>query len=258
MSNQKDSGSFLNRWSARKQQSTRPEASGEVRQEAGTELDSPEPADSAEFVSAAHLQGELSRNDLMPTEPSFATAATSGHDAVEQNEGVMPVEEAQKLLTDEDMPAVDTLTASSDISGFFSKGVSAALRKTALRHVFQQPSYNIRDGLNDYDGDFTSFEPLGDIVTADMKFHAARKERARLEAERLAEEQAQLENTIPDSAEPGQDDTSSIEAEQAAEPAEELDATDHDDMPDQSPVADNNLNKPVRTIGSQPCETPNE
>ena len=50
------------------------------------------------------------------------------------------------------------------------------------------------DGLDDYDDDFTAFEALGDLVTADM-----RHERAR-EAERLAEERAEAdeEETSPE------------------------------------------------------------
>jgi hypothetical protein len=51
----------------------------------------------------------------------------------------------------------------------------------------------VRDGLNDYDGDYTVFEPLGDIITSDMKFHIARKERDRLAAEAEAEELLQQE-----------------------------------------------------------------
>lgn len=107
-------------------------------------------------------------------------------------------EDQTPLLTDEDMPAVPSLTAQSDLSVFFNRGVSAALRKKALRHVFSLPVYNERDGLNDYDDDFTKFEPLGDTVTSDMKWHKARKERdaeeaaeREAEARRLAEEEAQ-------------------------------------------------------------------
>lgn len=108
-----------------------------------------------------------------------------------------PVDEV--LLSDEDMPSIESLTANSDVSPFFNKGVSKALRQAALKHVFSLPVYNIRDGLNDYDEDFTTFEPLGDTITCDMKFHAERKEkerqeRERLEQERLAQEQLEQED----------------------------------------------------------------
>ena len=38
-----------------------------------------------------------------------------------------------------------------------------------MRKLFSAPAFNIRDGLDEYDEDYTSFEKLGDIITADMK-----------------------------------------------------------------------------------------
>ena len=72
-------------------------------------------------------------------------------------------------LTDADMPDIETLTEESDFSGFMSSGVSDELRNLALRKLFRAPVFNIRDGLDEYDEDYTSFEKLGDIVTCDMK-----------------------------------------------------------------------------------------
>jgi len=77
--------------------------------------------------------------------------------------------EDKPLLTDADMPDIETLTPDSDFKPFMSKGVSHALRRKALRKLFASPFFQIRDGLDDYDDDFTSFAPLGDTVTADMK-----------------------------------------------------------------------------------------
>jgi len=115
--------------------------------------------------------------------------------------------EEQVLLTDADMPSIDTLTADSDYTGFMSPKVSDALRRLALRKLFHGAEFNIRDGLDDYDGDYTSFAKLGDIVTADMKHQVemeARK-RARLLEEKkaqdvLAEEGNIQENAIQDNA----------------------------------------------------------
>ena len=129
-----------------------------------------------------------------------------------------------RLLTDEDMPPITTLTATSDLTGFFNRGVSATLRRAALRHVFQLPSYNVRDGLNDYDDDFTYFEPLGDTVTSDMKWHTARKERERIERERL-EQEARLAE---------EDGATKTESENAASD-DETDATDDKQASTDSP-----------------------
>lgn len=67
------------------------------------------------------------------------------------------------------MPPLDSLTADSDVSGFLSPRVSEALRKAALQRLFQQPEFNVMDGLDDYCEDYRNFKPLGEVVTADMR-----------------------------------------------------------------------------------------
>ena len=93
----------------------------------------------------------------------------------------------EKVLTDEDMPPLASLDENSDYSGFLSPGVSEALRRRALRKLFSSAVFNVPDGLDDYDDDFTSFAALGDIVTADMKHQAE------MEAERAKQAQARAE-----------------------------------------------------------------
>lgn len=87
----------------------------------------------------------------------------------EPDDGTPPPEAAAPPLGDDDMPAIDSLTPESDYTGFLSEGVSEKLRKLALRRLFHLADFNVRDGLDDYDEDFTRFEPLGDIVTADTR-----------------------------------------------------------------------------------------
>ncbi|MCP4185989.1 MAG: DUF3306 domain-containing protein [Gammaproteobacteria bacterium] len=86
----------------------------------------------------------------------------------------------EPVLTDADMPAIETLDESSDFSAFMSSGVSDKLRNLALRKMFQTPAFNIRDGLDEYDEDFTSFEKLGDIVTCDMKHRIEMQENKKM------------------------------------------------------------------------------
>ena len=107
-------------------------------------------------------------------------------------------------LTDTDMPDIDSLAEDSDFTGFMSPGVSDELRNLALRKLFHAPVFNIRDGLDEYDEDYTSFEKLGDIVTCDMKHQIEVQERKRLEAleqESQAEADAKLEELSEDMAE---------------------------------------------------------
>ena len=111
-------------------------------------------------------------------------AGNARESADNASEAVVIEEEA---LTDEDMPPLDTLGEDSDYSGFLSPGVSEALRRRALRKLFSSAVFNIPDGLDDYDDDFTSFAALGDIVTSDMKHQAE------VEAERAKQAQSGTE-----------------------------------------------------------------
>ncbi len=100
------------------------------------------------------------------------------------------VDESQPpVLTDADMPPLESLDEHSDYSGFLSSGVSEQLRNLALRKLFHLPGFNLTDGLEVYDDDYTYFAKLGDIITCDMK-HMMEVE-ARKQAERLAAEAEQ-------------------------------------------------------------------
>jgi len=163
-------------------------------------------AASADHTDDASSDGFLSRwsrqkNRARPASDELVSEDTSdagsaGHE--QQNI------DSDDLTVDALDNASETDTSqSSDYSGFLNKGVSPELRKQALRHLFSHAIFNERDGLNDYDEDYTTFEPLGDTVTSDMRWHQARKERE--EAERLAAEQEaanaqELEGRSPDSA----------------------------------------------------------
>lgn len=101
------------------------------------------------------------------------------------------------VLTDADMPPVETLDEHSDYSGFLSPGVSEELRKLALRKLFHLPSFSVRDGLDDYDGDYTEFAKLGDLVTADMKHVMEVEAKRKLEQMAALDEQATAQQEQP-------------------------------------------------------------
>ncbi len=82
---------------------------------------------------------------------------------------VAPAAQEESLPSDEDMPPLESLTEESDYSGFLSPSVSEALRKAALRKLFHSSSFNLCDGLDDYDEDFRNFAALGDLVTEEMR-----------------------------------------------------------------------------------------
>ena len=127
-----------------------------------------------------------------------------------------PAAVEEKALTDEDMPPLDSLGEDSDYSGFLSPGVSEALRRRALRKLFSSAVFNIPDGLDDYDDDFTSFAALGDIVTSDMKHQAE------VEAERAKQAQSSTEpaSEIEDGSSPVEDERLAHADEEAPDRAE--------------------------------------
>ena len=154
-----------------------------------------------------------------------AQEAAAAPDPGESAAAVQAPDEApgeQPLLTDADMPDIDSLTEESDFSPFMSAGVSDELRNLALRKLFRAPLFNIRDGLDEYDDDFTSFEKLGGIVTADMKH------RIEMEQQKLREKLAQQEAD----GEPDEIEALDAEGDDAGEAATEVAALDDDHEPD--------------------------
>jgi hypothetical protein len=109
-------------------------------------------------------KAEVSRSESAPREQS----------------GPPPAEPA-KALTDADMPPIESLNEKSDYSPFLSPGVSEELRRLAFRRLFRLPEFNQRFELDSEYYDCTSLEPLGSIVTHDMR------EEMKRAAEKLAE-----------------------------------------------------------------------
>lgn len=213
---------FIGRWSRRKR-----EQGKELEKEAGTPqpeavgdnvVDEPKIAKATESASVADQ--EVSTIDAVVTE--------SGNEHA-------PVPAPP---TDADMVALDTLDADSDYAPFMSEGVSSELRKAALKKLFFSGKFAARDGLDDYDDDFTNFEPLGDTVTSDMKFHARRKEKdrlAKLEEERLALE-ARAESAS-DSETTDTVETESADSDTAGEPEQVEQNTNDSEAPADAPEA---------------------
>ena len=158
MSGPEDDG-FLQRWLRRKNEAA-----------AGVAPDEPPVEDVA--PPAAETAGESPLHDPAPPAAGGESPASD-----------QPVAEADaREITDEDPPDPSELGEDSDYSMFMAQGVSREKRQAALRQLFHSPKFNVTDGLDDYCEDFTKFEPLGDIVTADMRHHAERLARKALEA----------------------------------------------------------------------------
>ena len=125
-----------------------------------------------------------------------------------------------KPLTDADMPPVESLHFDSDFTGFLSPEVSEDLRRLALRKLFHSPALNVVDGLDEYADDFTKFEPLGNLITADMRHQMERMAEQEKEAagQALAEED-ETDRSLPALQEGTQDPVDDPESAEAGSPA---------------------------------------
>ncbi len=116
-----------------------------------------------------HAVDSGEKPDLIEDEEKKAEKIALEQERIAEEEKVEKLA-ALNALTDDDMPDVDSLHEGSDYSQFMSTSVSEGLRKIALRKLFQGEHYNVRDGLDEYDGDYTYFEKLDPgTITADMK-----------------------------------------------------------------------------------------
>jgi hypothetical protein len=124
--------------------------------------------------------GGRTRAKRLPAPPTADGQAADG------NEQASPPSEAAQATAEanappQELPPLESLTAESDFRAFMQPGVDDALRRTALRKMWQNPVYGVVDELDPFRADFAAFTPLGDIVTSDMKFHAERLLREQLE-----------------------------------------------------------------------------
>jgi len=92
-------------------------------------------------------------------------------------------------LTDDDMPPLESINARSDVSMFFSSAVSPELRSKALKKLFHQPEFNVRDPLDEYADDYSNMPLLDRKVAATLKGWVGKQVREAL----LAEENAAAE-----------------------------------------------------------------
>lgn len=100
-----------------------------------------------------------------------------------------------KVLTDADMPPIESLDEHSDFSPFLSAGVSEGLRRMALQKLFRLPGIGERYLLESEYYDCHGFEPLGNIVTYDM-----REEMERAAEKLKASAEKAMRDLEPDSA----------------------------------------------------------
>ena len=132
--------------------------------------DSPDPDSAAPGFLARWSERKRTpvqrERDVSTTAPRDPTVAENGDQQSASGEAQQPAGtgEAQKVLTDADMPNLESLNEESDYSGFLSPGVSRELQQLALRKLFSAAKFQVRDGLDDYDTDYNLLQPLRRVL----------------------------------------------------------------------------------------------
>lgn len=169
------------------------------------------------FLARWSARKTESRKNVELPEPEEQEAAAREEDAVAgpPDRGSEPAEEAAPEL-----PPLESLDENSDYSAFLDSRVDTDTQREALRKLFQSPKFNVTDGLDDYDLDYTNPEPLGNIVTAEMRH------RIQLELEKLAR--------LDDESEDPEETVAAVDSDAQDEPAEEADVDTNDEHPEPS------------------------
>ncbi|OEE67949.1 hypothetical protein A1OO_19635 [Enterovibrio norvegicus FF-33] len=141
--------SFLTRWSKRKQAMTDEESCDHVEE---VTFDGGELTDGGElaFADAEHHAPTLSMDESVD-DPADET--------IDHTDAPPPP----------DMQDVARLKQGDSAASFLAKGVSAEIKKAALRKLFHSDAYNVLDGMNDYDLDYSNKASLTAEVAASLR-----------------------------------------------------------------------------------------
>jgi len=106
-------------------------------------------------------------------------------------------ERPPRVLTDEDMPPLDTLNEASDYSAFLSTGVSEGLHRLALRKLFSSAGFQVRDGLDDYDNDYNLLVPMRKVLASAAREELAQQLQGRSAKAQLAADESSAGEAAP-------------------------------------------------------------
>ena len=112
--------------------------------------------------------------------------------------------EKQEADPPKPLPPVDKLTPESDFTPFMQPKVEDALRRAALKKLFNDPHFNIPDPFEAYSGDWTVGEPIPPEMLAtlnqaktllfDKQYEVKKEEK---EEQKIVEEKAEAKSDEP-------------------------------------------------------------
>ncbi|WP_028025028.1 DUF3306 domain-containing protein [Enterovibrio calviensis] len=145
--------SFLHRWNKRKQA---------IAEDESRELNTDTALSDHASVSGANT-------DNLPASISAEAldVDTHHHPIEELGEGQEEAQDETVIIPD--MEDVARLKQGDSAASFLVKGVSAEIKKAALRKLFHSDAYNVLDGMNDYDLDYSNKASLSAEVAASLR-----------------------------------------------------------------------------------------
>lgn len=149
-------------------------------------------------------KAEARTGSVVPEEPPVATPPSEE-----------PAPSAQaRAVSPEPLPPVESLTPDSDFTRFMQPEVDEGVKRQAMKALFQDPHFNVMDGLDTYIADYSKPDPMPESWLGKLN------QMARLGAyEKPAEDAEKLPGT---SAEPLEKPS----AEQGLDPAPSTDISD--------------------------------
>jgi hypothetical protein len=121
------------------------------------------------------------------------------------------------------LPPVEKLTPESDFTGFMHPKVEDALRRVALKKLFNDPHFNTPDPFEPFSGDWNVADPISDEMMATLNqarthIFGDKKEEAKTEAAQTEEAQTEEAQT--------EEKTQAVAAQDPAPQNEQLAKTD--------------------------------
>ncbi|MBS4153138.1 DUF3306 domain-containing protein [Cobetia sp. MC34] len=166
---------LFSRWSRRKQGDSRRE--DQLAQPDSAEVtkgDSLPPSQvgvasdhSADAPAASGSQHEALGGDSPSSAAEQSAEQPAEQASTESDQQAADADNAEAPVIE--LPDPDTLTPDADISAFMQSGVDPTLRQRALRRIFMGGEHSVRDGLDDYDQDFSQMRPLAEGVADTLR-----------------------------------------------------------------------------------------
>lgn len=130
--------------------------------------DAPEDDDLAATTPAAEATPETDAKPENAIEVDALAGQAAAEDLFDGIEDRELTEEEQAAIAD--LPPLDGLTKDSDYTPFLQAGIPDIIKRKALRLLWRRdPFFNLRDGLNEYDDDYTIINTAISELTGNYK-----------------------------------------------------------------------------------------